>query len=80
MQRGDSGPGSGSCQILSLPPRLREVRAVRLMLAASVPPPPATTESVLPSSCHINVLLGSGQTVRKFCKFTLELSLMISKL
>lgn len=54
--------------------------AVRLMLAASVPSPPVTTESVLPSSCHINVLLCLGQTLCKFCKFTLELSLMISKL
>lgn len=54
--------------------------AVKLMLAASLPSSPVTAESGLPSSCHIDVPLGSGQTVRKVCKFTLELSLIISKL
>lgn len=50
------------------------------MLAAAVPPAAVPTGTALPSSCHITRPLGSGDTIHKFCRFTVESLLMVLKL
>lgn len=57
----------------------RSMSAVGWMLSAAVPPTAVPTGTALPSSCHTTRLLGLGDAIHKFCRFTAELLLMVLK-